>query len=62
MEPIPPIIISKLALAIAGVLAVVGPLEIYIEMNQEQSRTKWHIIGLTLALITLLMVSAHFHP
>lgn len=55
-------IISKLALAIAGVLTVVGPLEIYIEMNQEQNRTRWHVIGLVLALAALLMVSAHFHP
>lgn len=44
----------KLCYAIAGVVAVVGAVETYVRMNNEDEHVKQHIITVVLACIALI--------
>jgi hypothetical protein len=44
----------KLCYAIAGVVVVVGAVETYVRMNNEDENVKWHIITVVLVCIALV--------
>lgn len=43
----------KLCYAIAGVIAVVGAVETYVRMNNEDEHVKWHIITVVIVCLAL---------
>ena len=47
----------KLCYAIAGVIAVVGAVETYVRMNNEDEHVKWHIITVVIVCLALFTVA-----
>lgn len=52
--------ISKLAFAIAGVIAIVGAMEVYIRMNIEDD-VRWLIVKIVAICVCLAIIGEYFN-
>lgn len=52
--------ISKLAFAIAGVIAIVGAMEVYIKMNIEDD-VRWLIVKIVVICVCLDIIGEYFN-
>lgn len=52
--------ISKLAFAIAGVIAIVGAMEVYIKMNIEDD-VRWLIVRIVVICVCLAIIGEYFN-
>ena len=52
--------LSKLAFAIAGVIAIVGAIEVYIKMNIEDD-VKWLIVKIAVICVCLVAIGYYFN-
>jgi Mn2+/Fe2+ NRAMP family transporter len=51
--------ISKLAFAIAGVIAIVGAMEVYIKMNIDDD-VRWLIVRIVVICVCLAIIGEYF--